>query len=74
MKWQDHIVVDPQVCHGRACLKGTRIMVSVILDNLAAGYEPEDVLKQYPALNREALLAAMAYAAELTREQVIALP
>ena len=65
MNWQDHITVDPAVCHGRACIKGTRIMVSVVLDNLAAGLTADDIVRSYPSLNHEAVRAAIAYAAEL---------
>ena len=65
MRWQDHIVVDPGICHGRACIKGTRIMVSVILDNLADGLTIEQILASYPSLTPEAVRAAIAYAAEL---------
>jgi len=74
VRWQDHITVDPAVCHGRACIKGTRIMVSVVLDNLAAGLTPEEIVRSYPSLNREAVRAAIAYAAELGRERVVAMP
>jgi uncharacterized protein (DUF433 family) len=74
MNWQTYITVDPAVCHGQACIQGTRIMVSVILDNLAAGLSTEDVLQSYPSLTREAVQAAIAYAAELARERVVAIP
>ncbi len=74
MKWQEYIVVDPDVCHGQACIKGTRVMVSVILDNLAAGLSIEELLKSYPTLTREAVQAALEYAAELARERVVAVP
>jgi len=74
MRWQDYIVVDPSICHGKACIKGTRIMVSVILDNLAAGLSPDEVLYSYPSLNREAVQAAIAYAAELARERLVVIP
>jgi len=74
MSWQDYIVVDPTICHGKACVKGTRIMVSVILDNLAASLSPDEILQSYPALNREAVQAAITYAAELARERVVAIP
>ncbi|MCX7681848.1 MAG: DUF433 domain-containing protein [Anaerolineae bacterium] len=74
MNWQDYIVVDPAICHGKACIKGTRIMVSVILDNLAAGLSPDEILHSYPSLSREAVQAAITYAAELTRERVVAIP
>ena len=74
MRWQDYITVDPAVCHGRACIAGTRIMASVVLDNLAAGVSIEEILKSYPSLSRESIKAAIAYAAELARERVVALP
>ncbi|MEA3345932.1 MAG: DUF433 domain-containing protein [Chloroflexota bacterium] len=50
MNLSERISVDPRICHGRACIKGTRIMVSVILDNLAAGVSREEILKSYPSL------------------------
>jgi uncharacterized protein (DUF433 family) len=74
MDWRDYIIVDPNVCHGKACIRGTRIMVSIILDNLAAGLDPEEVLRSYPSLNREAIQAAMIYAADLARERVVPMP
>lgn len=73
MDWKEHISVDPNVCHGQACIRGTRIMVSVILDNLAAGLKPEEILKDYPSLSAEAIQAAVAYAADLARERVVPL-
>ena len=74
MKWQDHITVDPNICHGRACIKGTRVMVSVILDNLAVGLNSEEIVRSYPSLNVDAIQAAIAYAADLARERVVPLP
>lgn len=74
LDWPAYISVDPSVCHGKACIKGTRVMVSVVLDNLAAGFGPEEILHSYPSLSREAIQAAIAYAAELARERVVALP
>ncbi|MBT9439459.1 MAG: DUF433 domain-containing protein [Deltaproteobacteria bacterium] len=74
MTWQDYIIVDPSVCHGKACIKETRIMVSVVLDNLAAGLSYEEIIASYPSLNRESVQAAIAYAAELTRERVVGMP
>ncbi len=65
MRWQDYIMVDPKVCHGKACIKDTRVMVSVILDNLAAGSTPDEIVRSYPSVSREAIQAAIAYAAEL---------
>lgn len=74
MNWQDYITVDPAICHGKACVTGTRIMVSVVLDNLAAGLPPEDIVHSYPSLSHAAIQATIAYAAELARERVVALP
>jgi uncharacterized protein (DUF433 family) len=74
MNWQDYIITDPTICHGRACIKGTRIMASVILDNLAAGLSVEEILKSYPSLTPEAIQAAIAYAAGLARGRVVSLP
>lgn len=74
MKWQDYINVNPEICHGKACIKGTRVMVSVILDNLAAGVSQDEILQSYPTLNPEAVQAAISYAAELAREQIVAIP
>jgi len=73
MNWQDRITVDPQVCHGKACIKGTRVMVSVVLDNLAAHVPREEILASYPSLTVEDIDAAISYAAELARERVVPL-
>ncbi|MCP4609873.1 MAG: DUF433 domain-containing protein [Planctomycetes bacterium] len=74
MNWQNYITVDPTICHGRACIKGTKIMVSVGFDNLVAGLSPDEIITSYPSLTPEAIRAAMAYAAELARERTVALP
>ncbi len=71
MSWQDHIAVDPEVCHGKACIKGTRVMVSVILDNLAAKVPRAEILTSYPSLREADIDASMAYAAELARERIV---
>jgi len=71
MNWRERITVDPFVCHGKACIKGTRIMISIILDNLAEGVSEKEILKSYPSLRPEDLKAAMAYAAELSRERLV---
>ena len=74
MNWRDYVVVDPKICHGQACIKGTRIMASVVLDNLAAGLTPQEVVESYPTLSQEAVHAAIGYAAELARERVFTMP
>ncbi len=70
--WRERISVDPNVCHGRVCIKGTRVMVSVILDNLASGESPEQIMRGYH-VEREDIEAAMRYAAELARERIVPL-
>lgn len=74
MDWRERITVDLAVCHGQACVKGTRVMVAVVLDNLAAGLGTDEVLRSYPSLKPEDLQAAMAYAADLARERMVPLP
>jgi uncharacterized protein (DUF433 family) len=74
MSWKDHINVDPSICHGKVCIKGTRIMVSVILDNLAAGEPAEAILLSYPTLKAEDIQAALGYAADLARDRVVSIP
>ena len=69
MDWQQRISIDSQVCHGKPCIKGTRVMVSVVLDYLAAGEPEDEVLRQHPSLAREDVRAAVAYAAWLAREE-----
>ena len=73
MNWQEHITVDPTICHGNACIKGTRVMVSVVMDNLAAGFTVDEIIRSYPSLRRETVQSAIAYAAELTRERIVAM-
>lgn len=73
MTWQNYITVDPKICHGRACIKGTRIMVSVVLDNLAAGLSIDEVIESYPTLNKEVIQAAISYAAHLSKDMVVAI-
>lgn len=73
MDWRQRISVDPEVCHGKACIRGTRIMVSVIIDNLAAGETPEAIARDY-RLTADDVRAALQYAGELARESIVALP
>jgi uncharacterized protein (DUF433 family) len=74
MNWRERISVDPQICHGKACVKGTRIMVSLILDNLAAGETTDRILQSYPTLQAEDLQAALSFASELAQERYVVLP
>jgi uncharacterized protein (DUF433 family) len=70
----DRISVDPAVCGGKPCVKGTRIWVSLILDLLASGMSEAEVISQYPALKHKDILAAIAYGAEAARDRVIPVP
>jgi uncharacterized protein (DUF433 family) len=72
--WRDRISVDPNICHGKPCIRGTRIFISVILDNLAAGESVDAILTAYPSLKREDVMAALAYAAELAHERTVYIP
>ena len=74
MNWRERITVDPLICHGKVCIKGTRIMVSIILDNLAEGVNETEILRSYPSLKPEDIKAAIAYAAELSRERLVSVP
>jgi len=74
MQRLNRIVSDPQICHGKACIKGTRIMVSVILDNLAANVSEAEILQNYPTLKREDIQAVLEYAAALAKEELVPLP
>lgn len=58
MDWRKHISIDPNICHGQACVAGTRILVSVVLDNLAAGVAEDEIIAGYPPLTREAIQPA----------------
>jgi len=73
-RWRDRISVNPAVCHGKACIRGTRIIVSAVLDNVAAGIPRSEILASCPSLKPEDIEAALAYAAELVREGSIDLP
>jgi uncharacterized protein (DUF433 family) len=68
------IAIDPQVCFGKPCIRGTRIWVSLLLDFLASGATTEEILENYPQLKREDVLAAIAYGAEMSRETYVDLP
>ena len=72
--WRERISVNPAVCHGRACVRGTRVMVSAVIDNIAAGVARDEILRSYPALTEPDIDAALAYAAELAREGTVDLP
>ena len=66
----ERIVIDPKICHGQACIKGTRIPVYQIVGMLANGDTIEDLLKAYPTIQREDILSCLEYAASLAEEQM----
>jgi uncharacterized protein (DUF433 family) len=68
------ISVDPNVCFGKPCVRGTRIWVSLLLDFLASGATIEEILADYPGLQRDDVLAAIAYGAEMSRQRFVDLP
>ncbi len=68
------ISIDPRVCFGKACIRGTRIWVSLILDQLAVGASIKEIQEEYPQLSREDILACMAYGAEMSRERFVDVP
>lgn len=68
------ISIDPEVCFGKPCIKGHRIWVSLILDFLASGMTVQEILQQYPALEKADILACIAYGAEMARERVVEIP
>jgi uncharacterized protein (DUF433 family) len=70
----DRISIDPNICFGKPCIKGTRIWVSLILDFMAGGQTESQILAAYPQLRSEDIRAALAYAAEVARERIVPVP
>jgi uncharacterized protein (DUF433 family) len=70
----DRIAIDPEVCGGKPCIKGTRLWVSLILDFLADGMTEADVRENYLQLTHPDVLAAIAYGAEMSRERILPVP
>lgn len=69
INWQDHIEIKADICHGKPCIRGTRVMVSIVLDYLTAGDSEEEILRQYPTLKPADIRASLGYAAWLAREE-----
>ena len=69
MNWKDRITVDPDILVGKPIIKGTRISVELILDRAADGWSMDDILASYPHINRDDVLAALKFAAELFKEE-----
>lgn len=69
--YSEHITTDPMVSHGQPCIRGTRIPVSVVLDNLATGMTAHEITDSYPSLTKDDIQAAVAYAADIARERIV---
>ena len=70
-RWQDRIVIEPDIHHGDACIKGTRIPVTMIVGSLADGMSHQEIIENYPQLTAADIQAALAYAAEVMRQEVV---
>ncbi len=70
----ERISIDPNICFGKPCIRGTRIWVSLLLDYLANGMTAQEILREYPQLTNDDLRAAIAYGAEMSRERYITIP
>lgn len=73
MAWQDHISADPNVCHGKVCIKGTRVMVSIVLENLADGMTAAEIAEAW-GVSEAGVKASLEYAAAMAKEIVVDLP
>ncbi len=70
MNWRDYTSSDPTICHGKACITGTRVMVTVILDCLADGLTAEEIVRSYPSVSLEGVRASLHHAANPARERM----
>ena len=73
MKWQDRVTIDPEICRGRPCIKGTRVMVSVVLANLAEGETHEAIMRNYH-LEANDIQGAILFAADMADDQFLLVP
>ncbi len=69
--WQNFIVIDPEIHHGEPCIKGTRVPVATLIGSIADGMTIDEVLREYPQISREAMHAALAYAADVIRQDIL---
>lgn len=69
--WREHITVDPDLHHGDPCISGTRISVATVVGSLADGMTPEEILNAYPQLTSADIQAALAYAADVMRQELL---
>ena len=71
INWKNFIVIDPEIHHGEPCIKGTRVPVAILVGSIADGMTIEQVVQEYPQLHREAVQAALAYAADVVRQDIL---
>jgi uncharacterized protein (DUF433 family) len=71
INWQNFIVIDPEIHHGEPCIKGTRVPVATLVGSIADGMTIEQVIQEYPQLHREAVQAALAYTADIVRQDIL---
>ena len=71
INWHNFIVIDPEIHHGEPCIKGTRVPVAILVGSIADGMTIEQVVQEYPQLHREAVQAALAYAADVVRQDIL---
>ncbi len=71
INWTERISIDPNICHGKVCIKGTRVMVSIILECLAEKLSYDEIIEEYPTITKDDILAAIQYAAYLASERII---
>ncbi|MEW5938656.1 MAG: DUF433 domain-containing protein [Chloroflexota bacterium] len=71
INWQNYIVIDPELHHGEPCIKGTRVPVAILVGSIADGMTIDQVIQEYPQLKREAVQAALAYAADVVRQDIL---
>jgi uncharacterized protein (DUF433 family) len=69
--WQDYVTIDPEIHRGEPCIKGTRVPVAIIVGSIADGMTIDDVIKEYLQLKRESVRAALSYAAEVVRQDIL---
>ena len=71
INWKNFITIDPEIHHGEPCIKGTRVPVAILIGSIADGMTIDEVLKEYPQLTRESVQAALAYAADVVRHDIL---
>ena len=71
INWQNFIVIDPEIHHGEPCIKGTRVPVAILVGSIADGMTIDEVIKEYPQITHEAMRAALAYAADVVRQDIL---